>query len=108
MKERDPYAEREIYLFISNTQDCYFKMVIPYLESLAKKSVRGVYDREKALKGWETCVIRPAVQLYKRWYGDGMSFSAEAKRAIAKELDSTFRDLKNEMIRKAKKAKRTK
>ena len=49
----DMEAARELALYIENTEHLYHHMIVPYIKSLHKKRIKGTYDPEKALPGWE-------------------------------------------------------
>lgn len=46
-------AAKELALYIENTEHLYHYMIVPYIQSLHKKRIKGTYDPEKALPGWE-------------------------------------------------------
>lgn len=46
-------AARELALFVENESCLYFYHIAPYIKALHKKRIKGTYDPEKALPGWE-------------------------------------------------------
>ena len=102
----DKDAIREIELWIKNTAEIYFKTVIPLLENYTKKYVRGTFDKNKGIKGFEL-VIPVAVRSYYREFGDKMQFNPEERKISAKDLYDYYEDIMKEMFKKAKKLKKT-
>lgn len=46
-------AARELALYVENTAHIYHYCIVPYIKSLHKKRIKGTYDPDKALPGWE-------------------------------------------------------
>lgn len=49
----DKDAARELALYIENDYELYAQYIVPYIQSLHKKRIKGTYDPDKALPGWE-------------------------------------------------------
>lgn len=49
----DMEAARKLALYIENDYQLYAQYIVPYIQCLHKKRIRGTYDPEKALPGWE-------------------------------------------------------
>ena len=107
MANFDKILVDELGLYITNNSDIYFKRVLPYLESLAKKTVKGSFDKAKAIKGFETIVVPVGLQQYRKDFGLGVVKSAE-KKAIAEYCYDHYRELFKEMTKAAKKAAKPK
>lgn len=103
----DNILVRELGLYMTNDRDIYFKRVIPYAESLAKKAVKGNFDKTKAIKGFETVVVPVGIQQYRKDFGLGVVTAAN-KKAIAEYLYDYYSDLIKEMTKAAKKTAKAK
>ena len=85
-------AARELALYIENTEHLYHHMIVPYIQSLHKKRIRGTYDPEKALPGWE----RIATQGAKMYQNDFLSvayyrvFNKATREEAARYLQGFF------------------
>ena len=44
---------RELALYIENNHHMYEYCIVPYIQNLHRKRIKGTYDPEKALPGWE-------------------------------------------------------
>lgn len=49
----DKEAARELALYVENDACLYHYHIEPYIKSLHKKRIKGTYNPEKALQGWE-------------------------------------------------------
>lgn len=49
----DVEAARELALYIENDFELYTRYIAPYIQCLHKKAVKGTYEPDKALPGWE-------------------------------------------------------
>jgi len=58
----------EVLLFAENDYKLYQKLM-NVLKNLALKKKRGVYDRDKAVKGVITMYINPAIKEYRNTFG---------------------------------------
>ena len=58
-------AAQELALYIENDEFLYFYLVVPYIKSLHKKHIKGTYDPEKDLPGWERIATEGA-KMYER------------------------------------------
>lgn len=104
----DKEKVKEIYFWIINTRDIYFKRVIPLLENYTKKYVKGTFDKQKAIKGFQP-IVPVGLQSYNKTFMypyDSLSLNAREKEALAKDLYDYYEDIMKEMFKKAKKLKR--
>mgnify|MGYP003114774217 CR=1 FL=1 len=103
----DKILVRELELFGDNDSACY-KKLMAINENYALKRKRGVWNKEKAIKGLTNLYSPFVVSRYRKEFGLG-TVSKEDKRALAKETYKTLWDdygLKN--IKKARKVKKKK
>lgn len=49
----DVEAARELALYVENDACLWHYHIEPYIKSLHKKCIKGTYDADKALPGWE-------------------------------------------------------
>lgn len=61
----DMEAARELELYVENTSHLYHHYIVPYIQSLHKKYIKGTYDPEKALAGWERIATEGA-KMYEK------------------------------------------
>lgn len=93
-KNIDQAAVYELSLYTVNTGRLYVNMVRPLIKNYQRKIRRGVYDAEKALKGWEN-VAAAAAQLYHREFGSSnikwyTIFPPAVRREVAKYLQDYY------------------
>lgn len=87
-------AARELALYIENDEFLYFYHIVPYIKSLHKKHIKGTYDPEKALPGWE----RIATQGAKMYQNDFLSvayyrvFNKATREETARYLQGYYLD----------------
>lgn len=87
-------AARELALYIENTERIYRYCIVPYIQSLHKKHIKGTYDPEKALPGWERIAAEGA-KMYEneflnvRYY---RVFNKATREEAARYLQGVFLD----------------
>lgn len=91
----DMEAARELVLYIENDSFLYFNHIIPYIKCLHKKRIRGTYDPEKAVPGWERIVTEGAKKyernfLNVRYY---RVFNKATREEAARQLQEFFLEL---------------
>lgn len=59
----DVESARELALYIENDEFLYFYHIAPYIKCLRKKQIKGTYDPEKALPGWERITTEGAKKI---------------------------------------------
>lgn len=104
----DKAKVREIYFWIINTGDIYFKKTIPLLENYTKKYVKGTFDKKKAVKGFELLIPEGVKSYDKEFgsYGYRTKFNAAEKQQLAQDLYDYYEDILKEMFKKARKLKK--
>lgn len=91
----DMESARELALYIENDSLLYFNHIIPYIKCLHKKHIRGTYDPEKAVPGWE----RIATYGAKKYENDFLSvryyrvFNRATREEAARQLQECFLDM---------------
>lgn len=87
----DTIAARELYLFATNDQETYFRSLIPALENLHRKQIKGIFDPEKAVKLFEYSA-KFAAQRYCTEFGGTYHkmFNAATREAVAAMLLDDF------------------
>lgn len=88
-------AARELALYVENTEHLYRYCIVPYIQSLYKKCVKGTYDPEKALPGWERIAAEGAKMYEKeflsvRYYH---VFNRATREEAARYLQEFFKDM---------------
>lgn len=58
----DVEAARELALYIENDYELYTQYIVPYIQSLHKKRIKGTYEPDKALPGWERIATYEAIK----------------------------------------------
>lgn len=88
----DETAAYELELFIENDSYLYETYIKPYIQCLYKKHIKGVYDKEKALIGWERIATEGA-KMYEneflnvRYY---RVFNKATREEAARQLQEFF------------------
>ena len=85
---------RELELFITSDADLYRQMHLPIIKNLITKKARGVYDHEKAKKGFMHLADEGAKR-YAKEFGSRDAvwhemFNITTRRMVAAELVETF------------------
>lgn len=86
---------RELALYIENDYELYTQYIVPYIQSLHKKRIKGTYDTEKAVPGWE----RIATEGAKKYENDFLSvryyrvFNRATREEAARQLQERFLDM---------------
>ena len=86
---------RELALYIENDWLLYSTVIVPYIKSLHKKYIKGTYDPEKALPGWE----RIATEGAKKYENEFLSvryyhvFNRATREEAARYLQGFFLDM---------------
>ena len=101
----DKEKVKELYFYIINDSDIYFKFSTPYIESLTKKYVKDTFDKKKAIKGWSN-VTRMAVSKYTRDYGSPGTFNSAEKEMLGAMLYDYYEDIMKANFKKARKLKK--
>ena len=91
----DMEAARELALYIENDSFLYFNHIMPYIKCLHKKRIRGTYDPEKAVAGWERIATEGAKKyenefLNVRYY---RVFNKATREEAARYLRGFFLDM---------------
>lgn len=90
----DVEAARELALYIENDYELYTRYIVPYIQSLHKKRIKGTYDPEKALPGWERITTEGAKK-YEKDFLDVRYFyvfSRATREEAARYLQGFFLD----------------
>lgn len=91
----DDTAARELALYIENDEFLYFNYIVPYIKCLHKKHIKGTYEPEKALPGWE----RIATEGAKKYERDFLNvryyrvFNKTTREEAARYLQGFFLEL---------------
>ena len=103
--EGDAEAAEELAMWAENDGDLYKRQITPSIENLAKKMVKGVYDKEKAIQLWKY-TADSAAKSYQKEFGD--TFTAETRRMAAAMLADYYQEDVEEKAEELKKAKEAK
>ncbi|MDD5539761.1 MAG: hypothetical protein PHG61_03615 [Candidatus Marinimicrobia bacterium] len=101
----DGVMAREFYLFITNDGQLYRQQTQPIIKNLAIKKVKGVYDRELALKLWGY-LVESGIKKYKKEFPGYYRVDAGTKRACAKMIASEYVEEIQAMVTKMKSLKK--
>lgn len=93
----------DLFLYITNTGDIYFKTIIPLCENLAKKKAAGKFSKPLAVKAF-VGVVKTSIPRYKKEIGYLSPLSQKSKEQIAECLLDYYEDIIDEIAKKAKKA----
>ena len=82
----DKSLARELTLYIENDGGIYKSVTTPLINNYARKKLRGVYNKQRAIKGI-LMIVEAGRRKYIRDFGSiGGNMSMETKIQIAKEL----------------------
>ena len=87
--EGDEIAARELALYIENDGNLYRGSTTPAIENLAKKVVKGNFDKDKSVMLWKYTADAGAKK-YQKEFGD--TFTAETRRMTAKMLADYYEE----------------
>ena len=88
-------AARELALYVENDYELYCQYIVPYIQSLHKKFIKGTYEPEKAIPGWERIATEGAKK-YERDFLDVRYyyvFSRATREEAARYLQGFFLDM---------------
>lgn len=95
MNESMSQEAYELELFINNTREVYFSLVVPTRKSLQRHFKRGTYKTESALILWKRICDR-AAHLYAKTYDNERNwnriFSVEDRKQTAIELEKYWHE----------------
>ena len=103
--EGDKEAAKELAMWAENDGDLYKRQILPSIENLAKKMVKGAFDKEKSVQLWKY-TADAAAKSYQKEFGD--TFTAETRRMAAAMLADYYQEDVEEKAEELKKAKEAK
>lgn len=104
----DKIAIDEVILFAENDYYCYQHLMKDYLPNLQTKVIKGIYDKEKAVKLLEyfySNYVRPQIKKPSLYGWDPKLNPAERKEFARHFVNYLEEEFLNEMKKKAVKAK---
>lgn len=105
----DDIKVNELYLYTVNTGNLYRQMAQPIMDNLARKIVRGNYNKDMALKAWQNLADKGAA-MYDREINDGrgsmMWISKPERTEVAKMLQEHYEEELQEKVEKLKSDKK--
>ena len=107
MKEayREQPNEREVEelsIYIRNDSDIYQYHTIPTAKSLARKKIKGIYDKDLAIKAFEY-VAKAGADKYKKEFADDdyeqFTFNPATRHETAKQLLDSYEELIDDYVK---------
>lgn len=96
----DSCYARELTLWATNDGDLYRQCVVPYLENLARKEARGVYDQFAAMRGWraiaDEATRRYSVEMVGNKTPTLTICNRETRNLAATEIADRYEELREE------------
>lgn len=91
----DKGAARELALYIENDYELYAQYIVPYIQSLHKKRIKGTYDPDKALPGWERIAAEGAKKYEREFLNVKYYrvFNKATREKTAQYLQGVFLDM---------------
>lgn len=86
----ESHEARELHLYIDNTSEIYFSLVVPTRKTMQRYFRRGDYSTERALVQWRRAVDRAAhiyAKTYDREGNWNKIFSVEDRKCVAAMLE---------------------
>lgn len=103
--EVDKIQARELELYIMNDYKLY-EQLQAFLNNYTLKKKKGVFDKQKAIKGLEN-VVRSAITKYNRELGSIGSVNSATKKLISRSLfNILWEDYGLKNVRKARPKKK--
>ena len=94
---------RELTLYIENTGDIYRALVTPLINSLAKRIIKGNYDKTLATKSFYNIATFGAKEYCRQFGGVYYEvFSVADRKETAERLLEGYNDLINETVENLK------
>lgn len=85
----------DVVSFIENDSRLYHQMTEPIIKNLHRKYVKGIYDKNLAVKAWQY-LADEGVRRYNKEFGDGTNSMAwldkASRRKIAEELCDDYEE----------------
>lgn len=92
---RPSEESRELALYAENTSELYRRYIVPVIQCLHKKYVKGIFDIEKSISLWYN-IATEASKMYNREFG--YSFNVTDRYTAAYDLAEGYLDLIKEGI----------
>ena len=86
---KETTESRELFLYATNDGDLYRRMILPTIENLRKKAIKGTYETEKAIDAYYYIATEASNQ-YKKDFG--YSFSVQDRFTAAVEMEEHYRE----------------
>lgn len=86
---RPSEESRELVLYAENTGELYRRYIVPVIQCLHKKYVKGTFDTEKSIPVWYN-IATEASKMYNREFG--YSFNVTDRYTAACDLAESFLD----------------
>lgn len=88
-------AARELALYIENDYELYTQYIVPYVQSLHKKRIKGTYEPDKALPGWERIATEGAKKYEREFLNVKYYhvFNRATREEAARQLQERFLDM---------------
>lgn len=80
---------RELLLYATNDGNLYRRMILPVIENLRKKAMKGTYNTDKAVDAYYRIACE-ASKMYNRDFG--YSFSVTDRFTAAVDMEKFYRD----------------
>jgi hypothetical protein len=93
-EDMDSHAVHELASFIENDHELFTKMITPIIRNYQRKMKKGIYDKEKAIKGF-LFVVEAGAKKYMKEFGSNhakwhQTFPVPVRRAVAAELEEYY------------------
>ena len=86
---KETVESRELLLYATNDGNLYQRMILPVIENLRKKAMKGTYDTDKAIDAY----YRIACEASKMYNKDfGYSFSVQDRFTCAVNMEEYYKD----------------
>lgn len=86
---KETTESRELFLYATNDGDLYRRMILPTIENLRKKAIKGTYETEKAIDAYYY-IATEASKMYNKDFG--YSFSVQDRFTAAVEMEEYYKE----------------
>lgn len=86
---KETTESRELFLYATNDGDLYRRMILPTIENLRKKAIKGTYETEKAIDSYYYIATETS-KMYNKYFG--YSFSVQDRFTAAVEMEEYYKE----------------
>lgn len=86
---KETEESRELLLYATNDGELYRRMILPTINNLRKKAIKGTYNKEKAVDAYYYIACE-ASKMYNKDFG--YSFSVQDRFTAAADMEEHYKE----------------